>query len=273
MSDIIRSKSTVLAVAIFSTLTLWWLLIRFVLPADSFQDQLFAASYGVMALYGALCGFYFARKYGFTRSLMGKAIIGFSLGLLAQEFGQLAYSYYIYFKGIEVPYPSIGDIGYFGSIPFYIYGVVHLAEASGINFSLKKISNQLQAIVVPLLLLLTSYFIFLQDYTFDVTQPLTISLDFGYPLGQVVYVSIALMTYMLSYRILGGIMRTRIFVVLFALCVQYMADYTFLVQAMQEVWKVGEINDYMYLLSYFVMSIALINLRISVVRSKLSQQT
>jgi len=35
-----------------------------------------------------------SRKWGGLRSVMGKAILMFSLGLVAQEFGQLSYAFY-----------------------------------------------------------------------------------------------------------------------------------------------------------------------------------
>lgn len=250
---------TIVIPAFFLLLTVWWLWLRFVInDTENIQNQTFAAVYGVMALSGGLIGLYVAKKWGGLKSVLGKSLVFFSLGLFMQEFGQLAYSYYIYFLKQDIPYPSIGDIGYFGSIPLYICGAILLARASGASFSMKSFAGKIQAFIIPLILLVVSYYMFLRGYEFDWSQPMTVFLDFGYPLGQAVYISIALLAFLFSRKLLGGVLRSKILLVLFALSIQYAADFTFLYQTHHETWSAGGINDYMYLVSYFVMTLALL---------------
>jgi len=189
---------------------------------------------------------------------MGKSLIFFASGLGFQELGQLTYSYYIYVLNIEVPYPSFGDIFYYGSIIFYILGVLYLAKASGVQVSLKSVKGKINALLIPIVILLLSYYVFLQGYEFDWSQFLTIILDFGYPLGQAIYVSLAFLIYLLTRGVLGGLMRPKILFVLVALLAQYLADWTFLYQASRGTWSVSGINDYMYFFAYFLMALALI---------------
>ncbi len=120
------------------------------------------------------------------------------------------------------------------------------------------------------MLLAYSYWVFLKGYEFDWSAPLKIFLEFGYPLGQAIYVSLAILTLFLTRGVLGGVMKNRVLFVLFALLMQYLADYTFLYQASQETWAAGGINDYMYLASYFIMALALLQFRISRIKAKLS---
>jgi hypothetical protein len=47
--------------------------------------------------------------------------------------------------------------------------------------------------------------------------------------------------------------------ILVALLIQYIADYNFLHEAYYGTWVNGGYGDYIYLLSYFTMSFALIN--------------
>jgi len=242
---------------LFILLTGWWIFIQQQTVGVDLNHNYFSDTYGLIALWGGVWGFYISIGWGGMKSIVGKTIIFFSIGLLLQEFGQLAYSYYYLFEGISVPYPSIGDIGYFGSIPFYILGVYNLAKSSGIVISLKSIENKFQAVLIPLGMLAVSYFLFLRGYEFDFSQPLTIFLDFGYPLGQSIYISLALLTFLLSRKLLGGMMKGRILFFLFALVMQYLADFTFLFQANNDSWSAGGLNDYLYLVSYFLMSIAL----------------
>lgn len=251
-------------VVFFILLTLWWLVNNFVIgngniSYDTFFD--FGEIYGYVAVLGGVWGIWTARKWGGFGSLCGKALYMFSFGLFAQEFGQLAYAWYNDIYKTAGPYPSLGDIGYFGSIPLYILGILFLAKAAGVTVNLKSIMSKLQAIVIPVIVLIIGYWLFLSEYKVDWSMPIKTFLDFGYPLGQAIYVSLAILTYLLSKGVLGGVMKHRILFILLALCVQFACDYIFLYQTNQGAYTVGGINDYMYLVSYFLMALALLQLK------------
>ncbi len=244
---------------LFAIFSLWWLYLQ-LYNSNLDQKQLFSALYGVVAFVGAIYGIKISFKWGGFKSLMGKSILMFSLGLIAQEFGQLVYSAYNFFFHIVVPYPSLGDIGYFGSIPLYIMGAYYLAKVSGAGTSIKSVKSKIIVLLIPLVLLVSSYFFFLKGYEFSETPILTIFLDFGYPFGQAIYVSIALVAYVLSRQILGGIMRNKVLFILFALAVQYFSDFAFLYISRYGEMGPGEVVDLMYLVSYFLMVMALLRL-------------
>jgi len=248
----------------------WWLSLQFGTDGFSFQNQLFGGAYWIVAFFGTGMGFLVARKWSFTKSLMGKAIVMFSFGLLAQVFGQLVYSWYTFYARIDVPYPSLGDLGFFGSIPFYIYGIILLARASGVKVSLKTFKNQIVAITVPAAILFLSYYIFLQGYVFDLHNPMKILLDFGYPLGQAIYVSLALLTYLLTRNVLGGVMKNRVLFMLFALTFQYFSDYFFLYWSSKGLAHPGGVIDLFYITSYLLMTIGLLQMRVSQIREQLT---
>jgi|SRR3989344_2320449 len=249
-------------ISIFLVLSIWWIYINFFLPIESSSGprQLFAASYQILALFGAIVGFWMSTLWGGHKSLLGKTLAFFSLGLLLQSFGQSAYSYYIFFQKIEVPYPSIGDVGFFGSVIAYIFGIIHLSGVAGFKVSWKSLKNKVYSIVIPLILLIISYFFFLKGYEFDWSNKLRIFLDFGYPLGEAIYVSIAILILIVSLDVLGGIMRKPLVFLIFALIFQYLSDFMFLYQASAGTWSAGGINDYFYCVSYFLMGVALINI-------------
>lgn len=250
-----------IAIALFSILSFWWIYVFFILKNESIDANLsWAASYQLMALYGAIFGFIVSRSWGGFKSVLGKTIIFFSLGLLFQVFGQTIFSFYNLVFKIEVPYPSLADVGFFFSIPFYAYAAILLGKASGSGISFKSIHKKIQAVAIPLVVLIMSYVIFLKGYEFDWSNSVQIFLDFGYPLGQAFYVSLALVVFLLSKDFLGGMMKSKVLIVLFALVVQYIADYNFLYQASKGSWINGGYGDYIYLVAYFIMSLALINL-------------
>jgi hypothetical protein len=261
---IFKNKMSLIASGLFVVLTIWWLTLSPFQTTDldtlTHKRYIWGSTYQVIALWGAICGFVISKFWGGTKSVMGRSVIAFSVGLLLQVLGQSFYSYYNLFAQIEAPYPSFGDVGYFGSIFAYIYGVSLLARASGVKVSLKSYSNQAKAVMIPLLLLLFSYSFFLINYEYDFGNKLKIFLDFGYPLGQAFYVSLAILTFLLSKKFLGGMMKGPILFLLIALIVQYFSDFNFLYQASQETWYVGGIGDFLYMLSYFVMALSLIHI-------------
>lgn len=267
MRSHLQNKSHfVFLTALYAFFVIWWMLVQVTPPKFIFLGgishndllQWFGSLYFIVALVGGLFGIVNAKKWGGWKSLLGKALILFSLGLLAQVFGQIAYSYYIYVLHMEVPYPSIGDIGYFGSIPLYISGTVLLAKAAGVHIGIKSAQNKIQAIVIPFILLLICYFLFLQDYKFDWSSPLVIFLDFGYPMGQAIYISLAILVYLLSRNILGGMMKKGILYIIVALFAQYSADYLFLYQVSRNIWNVEGINELIYLTAYYLMALSLL---------------
>jgi hypothetical protein len=236
----------------------WFFAVSFNINPHDGAQQLWGATYQLLAFYGAVIGIFTAKKWGGHRSTIGKMILAFSAGLFLQCFGQTVYSYNL-FKTGEILYPSIGDVGFFGSALFYIYGVALLAKSSGIEFSLEKIKDKLWALCLFAVIVASSYIFLLRNYHFDFTHVLKICLDFGYPLSQASYVSIAVLSFLASKNLRGGIMRKPIMLLIFALVFQYASDYTFLYVSNKGIYTPGGFIDLMYMTSYFAMSFCLIN--------------
>lgn len=250
------------AIVLFSLLILWWVLDPLILGRG--HERIlgdFASIYFVMAVWGGIWGIATSMKWGGLKSVMGKAIFMFSLGLFAQVFGELVYAYYSFYMHVKIPYPSLGDLGYFGSIPLYIYGTFLLAKASGTSIKLQSLGNKLQAIIIPLVMLTIGYVLFLRGYKVDWSDPMRVFLDFGYPLTQAIYVSLALLTYLLSKGVLGGIMKNRILFILFALFIQFLSDYNFLYQVSRGEWVTGGYGNMLYLSAYILMTLGLLQFR------------
>lgn len=244
---------------IFVVLVTWWSVLYFGLHNEIVHLNLvWAATYQVTALWGAICGFFIFKSWGGSKSLIGRAIFMLSIGLLLQVFGQTVFSVYNLLLEVEIPYPSLADVGFFGSIPFYIYGTYLISKVCGSKLSLKSGHNRLIAFFVPALLLASSYFIFLKDYTFDASFPIRTILDFGYPLGQAVYISFAILAFIFSSDYLGGVAKSTVKFMLIALFVQYIADFNFLSQVAGGTWVNGGYGDLLYLIAYAAMAFAII---------------
>ena len=251
---------------VFVVYTITWLYIQqFDIEASRDLRQLWGHTYFILPLFGGIAGLFIAKRWGGWKSLLGKTILVLSIGLLFQAFGQVYSSYYVYFNDVESPpYPAIGDIGFFGSVLIYIYGVILLSKLSGFHFSIKKVHNKVWAFIIPASMLYLSYYLFLQGYEFDwsgsLADKIRILLDFGYPLGQTFYVSLAILSLLVSRDLLGGILKLPIWFLIFALIVQSLSDFIFIFQATAGTWYVGGFNDLMYLTSYLLMTLALIHM-------------
>ncbi len=256
----IDSKWTKILSAIFAILVIWWITIFARGLEEGFENDYFTLAYPILALMGGVAGLVFARKWGGFKSKLGMSIYMFSFGLLAQFFGQLLYSYYIFILGVEVPYPSLGDASYLASVVFYIFGSYELAKVSGIKLSFKSISGKLKSFGIPLLILVVSYLVLMKDYDFTSATPLLLFFDFGFPIGQAIYVSFAILALLISKDILGGMMRKPIMLLILALILQFISDFSFSYQFSQGVVYTGDILDLLYCTSYFLMAISLFSI-------------
>jgi len=260
-----------ITLVLFVGLVIWWLFVQYlrVTGSSSFDmaGQAFAAVYGIVALWGGCVTLVVSRKWGLLSSLFGRSLFSFSVGLFLQEFGQLAYSYYISLK-IDIPYPSLGDVGYFGSIFFYIYGAYLLMKLLSISTKGRGLLDKVLMVLAPSALLAVSYLLFLKDHEFTPGFSLVNFLDIGYPLLQCVYVSLAFRSLVFLGSKFGGTMMRGVLMILVALISQYVSDFVFLFKASRGTYVAGGITDFLYLLSYFLLTIAIIELDLVFMRLK-----
>lgn len=257
--SILNNRIFRLLLVLFTFYTLAWFYLNLIEIDNETYNNLFTDSYGIIAGIGGIAGFSVAKKWGGLKSVVGKALLAFSVGLTFNFLGQVCYAIYFYVYHVENPYPSFGEIFYFGSIPIYIIGTWLISTASGSKISLTAYtSKKIVAIALPIMMILTSYTVFLSSYEFDWSQPIITFLDFGYPFGQAIYVSMAILAYYLSKETLGGVMKKMVLSIIAALIIQYIADTTFLYRTFQDMWQPAGISDYIFTCAYFLMSIAIL---------------
>lgn len=260
VKNILRSKLTFVFLAYFLFLFFWWLKIALSGVKVSTENHLFNFSYTFIALFGALYGLYVAWKvWGGFRSVIGRGLIFLSLGLLGEWFGSTIWSYFNIIEQVEVPYPSIADLGFFSIIPLYALAMIHFGRASGVRITIRSFLGALQAILIPAIMVLVSYLLFLRNIEIDWGNPVKLFLDFGYPGGEAITVSFGILAFSLSLKVLGGRMRSRIFYIVFAVVFQYITDYLFLYRSgMGQYYNAGFV-DLLYAASFMIMSLGLVS--------------
>lgn len=244
----------------FIIFTIYWIIAQLMSLEHIYNFYIFSATYFIVAVYGGLWGIGIAKKWGGLKSIMGKAIFFFSLGLFSQSVGQILYLIYDILFHIQAAYPSLGDIGYFGTIPLYIYGVLLLIKASGIKIEFFSIKQNLKIFVFAVFILIIEYLFLLQQYKFDLSNPMKILLDFVYPLGGWIYTYLVLLLYLKIKKTKNSNMKDKVVLFFIALFVQFLADYVFIYQKNAGTWQVGQINDYMYFFAYLLMTLAIIRI-------------
>ena len=260
-----RSKLTYFLLVLYLFFVGWWAEINARHLQTDPQNYYYGFAYALVAVLGGLNGLNIAKSWGGFKSIVGRGISFFSLGLLSLAFGQIVFSYYNIIAKVEVPFPSLADLGYFSIIIFYILGSLSLFKAAGSKFSLHTLKGRLSVIIIPVLALAASYFLFIRDLQFDfsgVSNSIATFLSFSTPFGDAIYLSIVLLTFQLSRKFLGGVMRSRILLLIFALAFEYFTEYLFLYQAAAGTYYNGGIDDLLFATSITIMALGLNSLRL-----------
>jgi hypothetical protein len=223
---------------------------------------LFASTYGVVSLFGGVGGLYFSKRWGGLKSHLGKTLTFLSLALLFTEAGQIIFSFYNIILKVDLPYPSLADVGFFGAIPLYCLGAFYLLRTMNISGRIKR-DNPLKTfstMLIPMLMMLVTYLVNFRTYDSSGSSIIKIFLDFADPIGHSVYISFALIALVLSGRLFGGKLRKSILVILLAFLMQYVADLNFLFQDTHSTWVNGGYGDVLYLISYTLMSYGVLSI-------------
>ena len=247
--------------ALFYTISLSYIFMWIILQS-TIEDKtnsptlaLFSDTYGIIALLASFIGVFVARH--FSQSKIGRIIGAFSLGVFLQFLGQIFYAYYRIVLQIEGPYPSVGDIFYFSTIPLYIYAGWTLVTLFGENKLFSSIKNTSIVIGTIIFMVSLDYFLFLKDYDASNYTKLQIFLDYGYPILQAVFVALAISAYLMLNKI-GGYLKRPVVLLIIALYTQYLADTIFTYKTINETAYSGDIFDLLYIVSYFLIGLSFI---------------
>ncbi len=258
--NFLKSKLTSFFFIVLLGLFGWWAEINARHLTTSKQNLYFGFVYALVALVGGLNGLYASRGWGSFKSRLGRGIGFLSLGLLCLGTGQLVFSYYNIIAKVEIPFPSAADFFYFSIIVFYILGAIELFQSAGSRFSLRNLKGKVLVFVIPAIALAISWLLLLKNLHVDFSNlhnGLITFLSYSSPLGGAIYISIAVLTFQLSYRLLGGLLRKRVLFLIVALIFEYLAEYVFAYQAAKGTYFNGNVDDLIFVTSVVAMSLAL----------------
>ena len=214
----------------------------------------------ILPLLGGVFGLINARRWGGSGSVIGRALMGLSLGLVAWGGGMVIWNYYLFFTNVEVPYPSLADGIFILSWPLWAYGIFELSKATGVKFALRDLSGKIIAMIIPLVAAALSYYLLFnvargglewEGYT------LKSFFDIFYPIGDIVILTVTILVYALSKKFLGGIYKLPVLVLLIGFIMNYFSDFMFSYTTTQETYFNGHVVDLLFTTTMFVLSLAI----------------
>ncbi len=268
---IFQSRYLISIILIFIFHVIWNFRIQSLNLYNSVEAYIWGVSFSVISfssfLYYLYCKFN-TSKNRYPRSIVWLKIMKYlSLGLLFQWFGIQIWTFYNLI-GIQVPYPSVADLGYFSTTICYFIASWYLLIANipflGNIFTRKK--NLLLLSPLVLLFIISVNYIHLSKYTFD--QQIKLIFDFLYPFIEITTLFISISTLVFSQFLSNNIKRRNV-LFLFAFACHFFTDYIFVISVRNSTYSNGGYNDFLYLISHVVMTIAVISIR-PLITSKLS---
>lgn len=238
--------------------SVWWVEIFYTNARSQLQNYLWVVLLTFVPLIGGINGLLIARKWGGWQSIFGKCIIFISLGLLGWSFGDFVWSYFNLVEQIEVPYPSVADLGFFSIVPLWFLGIVYLLKTLKAKFAFKSWDGRALLIILPLSAFVITYFLFLKDKTFfEGGDPIKSFFDIAFPLGDVIILSLALLAFASALKFLGGRMKKPIMILILGFFFQYITDFSFSYTSSTGEYFNGSWVDMLYLVAQFFVSYGL----------------
>ncbi|MBU4246388.1 MAG: hypothetical protein ABIF85_01525 [Nanoarchaeota archaeon] len=196
--------------------------------------------------FAAAIGIKQAKAFSFG-SALGKSLLFISIGLLFWGFGALTWLYYNIAMKLEVPYPSIADALFVGTV---------LSASWGLFWLLKSIKNSFDAgtiiklAVIPVAVFAVTYILFIQSKLVENVSGIEKALNVFYPVGDAVFLSF---TIVLLTLIRGGKMFKPISIICAGFIIQSMADFSFSWTTSAGTYYTGNWVDILFSLAFFTI--------------------
>jgi len=216
---------------------------------------------GFIPVLGGINGIAVARRWGSFQSAVGRAIMFLSLGLISWGLGTWIFSgVYNFLLQIEVPYPSIADVGYLLALPLWAAGMVQLSHATGAKYGLRSSHGKFLLLGIPAIIVAASYYLLVTvarggEISYGDSDIAKLFFDFAYPIGDVVILTLATLVYGLSYNYFGGMFKKAIYLILAGFVLMYFADFSFSYTTTLETWHPADWVDLLFTTAVLILSL------------------
>lgn len=199
---------------------------------------------------GAWIGISGAKHFTF-KSTLGKALLFISLGVISYGLGTIVFFIYNMFLSTEIAYPSLADIGFFCMIPLAVYGLFLVLKQIRPKMDAKTI---IKVTILPVVVLAVIFPFFIYGKIGENVPWLTKALNIFYPLGDVLFLSIALVILSLTY---GSVLFKSLIVLSIGFIIEAIADFSFAYTATLGTYYTSCWVDVVYCLAFFTIGLGM----------------
>lgn len=200
-----------------------------------------------VALLGFSIGIKRASLFGF-KSALGRSVTFISAGMLSWGLGALAWMYYN-FAGSDVPYPSLADVGYLGTIPLVAIGLFVMFRS--VVGHKNGLFTALKMAIITAAVFIVTYWLFISSRLSENVEPLAKVLNVTYPMGDVVFLSFALL---ILSCIMGGKLFKPIAIISAGIIIEALADFSFSWTTSIQSYYTGSYPDMLFVLAFAVIA-------------------
>ena len=187
-----------------------------------------------------------------NRGRVRLAWVFFAISALSWGVGEVVWSYYEVFRGIEVPYPSAADAAYLLAVPLAVIGV--LAFTSSPSRLASRSETVLAGSIVALSLLFVAWLLFLGNLYAASDQTLEAQvIALAYPIGDIVTATVLVIALRRTRRADVG----RMLILLGGLACTALADSAFAYMTANDTYgELGSVFDSGWFAGYLLIALA-----------------
>lgn len=252
--------STSLISGYFFALTLWWLFMLIFQMKQTPLNTAYGFAFSLVPLIGGVFGLFSLNKQDIENDRHILTSIKFiSYGLICWGIGQMSWSFINFVLKIEVPYPSLADLGFIFASPFWGYGFYNLLKSKKIkylNLSLKY-QKILSLIIICFGICNFITLIALTNGKIIATSaPAQLILNFYYTIIDLIIFFTITMNIKEFIHLIKGAYRWPIMILFVAFIIHFIGDNAFAYSTTMGTFYNGSWIDYMFTLSLFLISIS-----------------
>lgn len=217
---------------------------------ETLFNYAFNVLYAFIYLLGAVVAYSGVKKYG-LKSLLGKSLIFYAIGLSSYTAGQLIWAYYNLVLKIATPYPGLPDVFFILFSLFVAIGFIYLVRSIGGKITARLIFEFIILFIVLFSILIS----FLGTYiSFDILSDPTNILNLAYPALDSFLVALAVT----GVRTVMGTAYPYLLIFAFAPLLQAISDTVFSSRLAYGIYWNGDVSDTLFTVSGVLFTLGII---------------
>lgn len=243
----------------FIGVLVWGILLQYFARTDTIWNYAYNIGSGLVYVMGG----FMALVYSLRRQVELSEKRGIMLLIIAQflwGMGSFVWAYFNFAYSIEVPFPSLADVLYVG---FSVYMAIALwFLLTGKGFVISKNNMIHSFVIIVLLYSLTFYMFWIMPVSSNVSFIDVLS-NFMYPVLETFIITLSFIALCVSKTEL----KKSLLLMLIGMIIQLIGDYMFGYSQMLGLYWNGGMTDIMFVISGYILSVAIASLAIDSAKS------